>query len=144
MEACDGPSDVFDGIDCSEARAVLPRRASCVYIHDYHCAWPDVPEVCTMIPRNRPPTAPGVVLREEFLLPLGMTQAELARRMGVPLQRINLLVNGKRALTADTAVRLAAVFQTTPELWMNLQVARDLWFARRAFKGLGTPGRTRS
>jgi addiction module HigA family antidote len=87
-----------------------------------------------MIPRNRPPTSPGVLLREEYLLPLGMTQGELASRMGVPLQRVNLLVNGKRAVTADTAVRLSAVLNTSAEMWMNLQVARDLWFARKAFK----------
>ncbi len=87
-----------------------------------------------MIPQNRPPTSPGEILREEYLLPLGMTQGELASRMGVPLQRVNLLVNGKRAVTAGTAVRLSAVLDTTAELWMSLQVARDLWFARKAFK----------
>ena len=58
-----------------------------------------------VIPRKRRPVSPGEVLREEFLLPMKMTQADLAERMGVPLQRINLLTNEKRAVTAETANR---------------------------------------
>ncbi len=87
-----------------------------------------------MIPKNRLPTHPGVILREEFLVPLGLTQVELARRMGVPIQRINTLVNGKRDMTAETAVLLSRVLATSSEFWMNLQVTRDLY---RASQKLG-------
>jgi len=84
-----------------------------------------------MLPKNRPPTSPGEVLVEEFLGPLGMTQVELARRMGIPLQRVNTVVTGKRAITAETAVLLARVLGTSAAFWMNLQVAVDLWHAER-------------
>ncbi|MBI3181798.1 MAG: HigA family addiction module antidote protein [Myxococcales bacterium] len=83
-----------------------------------------------MLPKNRTPTPPGEVLAEEFLAPLGMTQTELAQKMGVPVQRVNLLVNGKRAITAETALLLARIFEASPEFWMNLQAAYDLWQAR--------------
>jgi len=69
--------------------------------------------------------------------PLGMTQVALAEKMGVPLQRVNTLVNGKRGVTAETAILLADVLGTTPEFWMNLQVSLDLWTARRAMKRTG-------
>jgi antitoxin HigA-1 len=84
-----------------------------------------------MLPRNRPPTTPGEVLVEEFLKPLEVTQLGLAERMGVPVQRINTMINGKRGVTADTAIRLARVLKTTPEFWMNLQTAYDLWTAEQ-------------
>ncbi len=84
-----------------------------------------------MIPRNRIPTHPGTVLKEEFLKPMGMSQVELARRMGVPVQRINTLINGKRNMTAETAIVLARVLKTSAELWMKLQVARDLYKASK-------------
>ena len=90
-----------------------------------------------MIPKNRPPTSPGELLLEEFLKPLGMTQVALAEKMGVPIQRVNTLVNGKRGVTAETAILLAEVLGTTPEFWMNLQMALDLWHARRALKKAG-------
>jgi addiction module HigA family antidote len=83
-----------------------------------------------MIPSHRAPTSPGEILLLEFLEPLKMTQVELARRMGVPLQRVNLLINGKRAITADTALLLARVFKTSPEMWMALQASFDLWQAQ--------------
>ncbi len=84
-----------------------------------------------MIPKNRIPTHPGTVLKEEFLKPLGMSQVELARRMRVPIQRINTLINGKRDMTAETAILLAGVLKTSAELWMNLQVALDLYKASK-------------
>ncbi len=74
-----------------------------------------------MIPKNRRPTSPGEVLREEFLGPMKMTQGDLAERMGVPIQRINLLINKQRAVTAETAILLAKALGTAPEFWMNLQ-----------------------
>ena len=90
-----------------------------------------------MIPKHRPPTPPGEILLEEFLEPLGMTQVALAQAMGVPIQRVNTLINGKRGVTAETALLLAKVFDTTPEFWMALQAARDLWHARRAMMKVG-------
>lgn len=83
---------------------------------------------------KRKPTTPGEILREEFLTPLGMTQVQLASRLGVPLQRINTIIAGRRAVTAETAILLAKVFKTTPEFWMNLQTAVDLWEARKKLK----------
>jgi len=83
-----------------------------------------------MIPKNRKPTHPGKILLQEFLVPLNMSQVELARRMGVPIQRINTLINAKRNMTAETAILLARVLNTSSEFWMNLQVACDLYDAR--------------
>jgi addiction module HigA family antidote len=83
-----------------------------------------------MIPRHRKPSHPGEILFQEFLGPMGLSQVEIARRMGVPVQRVNTLVNGKRDMTAETAVLLSRVLKTSPEFWMNLQDARDLYEAR--------------
>ena len=68
------------------------------------------------VPTHRPPTHPGEMLREEFLEPLGMTQSELSQRLGVPFQRVNSLVNGRRSLTPDTALRLSKLFGMTATL----------------------------
>jgi len=84
-----------------------------------------------MIPTNRRPTHPGEMLLLEFLEPRKISQSELAGKMGVPIQRINTLINGKRGITAETALLLAEVLKTTPEFWMNLQAAYDLYEARR-------------
>ncbi len=84
-----------------------------------------------MIPKHRQPTHPGEILLEEFLKPRGLTQVELARRMGVPIQRINTLINGKRDMTAETAILLSRVLNISSEFWMNLQVACDLYKAHR-------------
>ena len=84
------------------------------------------------LPTNRPPTHPGEMLAEEFLAPHGLTQVELAQRLGVPFQRVNQIVNGRRGITPDTALRLARFFGTTPDLWLNLQRAWDLYAALRA------------
>jgi addiction module HigA family antidote len=79
-----------------------------------------------MQPDNRIPTHPGEILLEEFLVPLGQTQVALAEHLGVPVQRINELVRGKRGVTPETAWLLAQALNTTPEFWLNLQVAHDL------------------
>jgi antitoxin HigA-1 len=84
-----------------------------------------------MIPKNRKPSHPGVILREEFLRPMNLSQVELARRMGVPIQRVNTLVNGKRDMTAETAILLARELKTSSEFWMNLQVSVDLYNASK-------------
>jgi len=87
-----------------------------------------------MIPKHREPVSPGEVLLEEFLDPMGLTQVELARKMNVPIQRVNTLIKGKRDMTAETAVLLARVLNTSSEFWMNLQVACDLYKAQRALE----------
>lgn len=81
------------------------------------------------IPKDRAPTSPGEMLLEEFLKPLGMTQAELAERIRVPYVRVNELVHGKRRVTPSTALRLAKAFGTSPEFWLNGQLALDLYRA---------------
>jgi addiction module HigA family antidote len=85
-----------------------------------------------MIPTNRPPTHPGEMLLEEFLKPLEMTQVQAAEKMGISQNRLNELIRGKRGMTADTALRLAKLLKTTPEFWMNLQTAYDLYEAKHA------------
>jgi antitoxin HigA-1 len=84
------------------------------------------------LPKYRPPTHPGEMLLEEFLKPLGMTQVELAAKINVSYPRVNEIVNGKRGITPDTALRLSALFGTTPEVWLNGQRNWDLWHAMRA------------
>lgn len=84
-----------------------------------------------MKPKHRIPTHPGEILLKEFLIPLEKTQVECAAAMGVPVQRINTLIRGKRGVTAETALLLARYLDTTPEFWMNLQTAYDLHQARK-------------
>ena len=83
-----------------------------------------------MIPRHRKPVHPGEVLLEEYLEPRNLSQVELAPPMGVPVQRVNTLINAKRDMTAETAILLSQVLKTSPEFWMNLQDARDLYEAK--------------
>ena len=77
------------------------------------------------------PIHPGEILREEFLLPLGMTAHALALELKVPAPRINDIVRERRAITPDTALRLARYFGTTPQFWMNLQSSYDLKITER-------------
>jgi addiction module HigA family antidote len=77
-----------------------------------------------------PPLTPGEVLLEEFMRPLGLTARSLAAELGVPGNRISAIINGSRGITAETALRLARRFETSAELWMNLQTAHDLAVAR--------------
>jgi len=72
------------------------------------------------------PVHPGEILREEYLLPLGLTPYALAKALDVPRTRIERLARGETAVTTDTALRLARYFGTSPDMWMNLQVAFDL------------------
>jgi len=73
-----------------------------------------------------PPIHPGKILLEEFLQPLGISQYRLAKDIKVPARRINEIVHGKRAITADTALRLGKFFNMSPQFWMNLQTRYDL------------------
>ena len=82
--------------------------------------------------RRLPPVHPGEILREDLLKPLRISINRLARDLRVPVTRISEIVNGRRGITADTALRLARYFGTTPEFWMNLQAAHDLDLAQRA------------
>ncbi len=82
--------------------------------------------------KTLPNIHPGEVLLEEFLVPLGISQNALARAAGVPPRRINEIVLGKRSISADTAVRLAAVLGTSERFWLGLQADYDLEEARRA------------
>lgn len=81
--------------------------------------------------RRLPPVHPGEILREEFLEPMGLSVYELANALNVPRSRANDIVRGRRAITTDTALRLARYFGTTPEFWINLQARHDLDVANR-------------
>lgn len=84
------------------------------------------------IPTHRSPTHPGEMLREEFLIPLGLTQLQLAQAIHVPYQRVNEIVRGHRGITPSTALRLAKFFGTSAGFWMNLQLRWDLYAAQQA------------
>jgi addiction module HigA family antidote len=80
--------------------------------------------------KKLPPVHPGEVLLEDFMKPLGLSQYRVAMDIGVPPLRINQIVHGKRAITADTALRLARYFGTTPGIWLRLQIRYDLELAQ--------------
>ena len=81
------------------------------------------------LPRKRPPTHPGEMLFEEFVKPLELTQAELARRLGVSYPRLNEIIKGRRSVTPDTALRLSRVLGMSADFWLGLQQDWDLWHA---------------
>lgn len=81
--------------------------------------------------RRIPPTHPGEILRAEFLDPMGLSVYALAKAIKVPRSRLNDIVRGRRAITADTALRLARYLGTSPELWINLQAHYDLEIAKQ-------------
>ncbi len=83
------------------------------------------------------PVHPGEVLKEEFMAPLGLSANRLARAIRVPANRVSAIVSGDRAVTADTALRLAKAFGTTPDFWLSLQKRYDLDCAREAATDLG-------
>jgi addiction module HigA family antidote len=85
-------------------------------------------------PNILPPVHPGEVLRELYLEPLGMSSGALAKKLGVPRTRIERVVTEKTAITPDTALRLSKFFDTTPELWMNMQTGYDLKMEAKAKK----------
>lgn len=86
------------------------------------------------VPTDRAPSHPGEILREEFLLPMGISQVDLAERLNIPFQRVNQIVREKRSVTPDTAMRLAKVFDTSVDLWLNLQLAWDFYQAHHSSK----------
>jgi addiction module HigA family antidote len=88
------------------------------------------------IPTEREPTHPGEMLLEEFLIPSGLTQRELADAIHVPYQRVNEIVNARRGVTPGTALRLAKFFGMSPSFWMNLQLRWDLYHAQQEEKSV--------
>jgi len=86
-------------------------------------------------PRLLPPVHPGEILREDLMAPLGLSINRLARDLHVPVNRVSEIVNGRRGITADTALRLARYFGSTPEFWLNLQAGYDLQHASRDVAG---------
>ena len=95
----------------------------------------DIP--ATGLPTHRQPSHPGTILLNRFLKEMSMSQAEAARKMSMPVNRVNELVRGKRGITARSALRLGKLFDTTPQFWMNLQANWDLWHALQEEKKLG-------
>jgi len=87
------------------------------------------------IPIDSPPIHPGEALREDFLPDLGLTQEQLAARLGISFRRVNEILNEKRPVTLDTALRLGRLFGQTPAFWLNLQTAYDLWHAEHGELG---------
>ena len=84
------------------------------------------------IPTHRAPTHPGQMLKEEFLLPLALTQRELAKRLHISYPRLNELIRGRRGMTPDTALRLERLLGMEAQFWLNLQLAWDLYRAKRS------------
>lgn len=90
------------------------------------------PLVQRRLPSHRPPTHPGEMLLEEFLKPLGITQSAFAIRLGISFPRLNEVINAKRSVTPDTALRLARVTGMSADFWLGLQQDWDLWHALRS------------
>ncbi len=84
------------------------------------------------VPTHRVPTHPGEMLLEEFLVPMSLTQKELAKAIHVTYQKLNELVNGRRGMTPILALRLAKFFGVSADFWMNLQLRWDLYYAQQA------------
>ncbi|MEE8484411.1 MAG: HigA family addiction module antitoxin [Nitrospinota bacterium] len=89
-----------------------------------------------MLPKKRPPTHPGEMLLKEFLEPLGIMQVEFARHLKWPYARLNEIVNGKRGVTADSALSFGEALKTGPEFWLNLQRDWDLWHEKKKHRGV--------
>jgi len=95
------------------------------------CGLSLIREVEDIMKNQMRPVHPGEILREEYLVPINLSANALAQVLGVPANRISAIVAEKRAVTADTALRLARAFKTSPEFWLNLQQAFDLRTAER-------------
>ncbi len=102
----------------SKSRTIIKLRAN-------------APLVERRLPTHHPPTHPGEMLLEEFLKPLGITQSAFARQLGVSFPRLNEVINRKRSVTPDTALRLARVTGMSADFWLGLQQDWDLWHALR-------------
>ncbi len=87
-----------------------------------------------MLHNKRKPTSPGEILYEEFLVPLGISQRALADHIACDYKVINRIVNERSSITPTIATKLAAAFETTPDFWLNAQIALDLWILRKPRK----------
>ncbi len=90
-----------------------------------------IAEVTETLPRKRRPTHPGTALRD-IIEEHGLTQQDFADRLGIARHRLNEILNGKRSVTPDTALRLGRVLGTSPDVWLNMQLACDVWDAMHA------------
>lgn len=86
------------------------------------------------VPNNRMPSHPGEILLHEFIEPLELTQKQIAEHLGWTYARVNEIVNGKRGVTADSALSLSEAFGVTPDFWLNLQTIFDLYQAKQKHK----------
>lgn len=91
-----------------------------------------------MLPKKRPPTHPGQMLLKEFLEPLNMTQKDFAEHLGWTYARLNEIINGRRGVSAESALAFSDAFKMEPEFWLNLQRDWDLWHAMKAHKHIKT------
>ncbi len=82
-----------------------------------------------LLPKQRKPTHPGEILQEEFLKPLGLSQAQFARHLGWTYAKLNEIIREKRGITPDSALDLSMALGTSPMFWLNLQLCYDLWEA---------------
>ncbi len=87
-----------------------------------------------MLPKFREPTRPGEMLLKEFLKPMGLTQKVFAKHLGWTYARLNEIINGRRGITASSALAFADALDTSPEFWMNLQLQHDLWIGYQKHK----------
>jgi len=88
---------------------------------------------------QRKPTSPGEILREEFVIPMKLTQKELAEHLGCDIKVINRIINERSSIVAEMALKLAATFKTSPDFWLNAQKAVDLYRASKNLKKLPKP-----
>lgn len=86
--------------------------------------------------KRRPPTHPGGILKRHYIEPLSLTISEIAKDLGVSRKAVSKIVNEKGSITPDMALRLSKAFNTTPELWLNLQIKYNLWIAEQKCTGL--------
>jgi antitoxin HigA-1 len=99
-----------------------------------------------MLKRGLPPVHPGEILKELFIEPLGLTQAEFAQNLGITRKTLSMLLNEHQGVSAEMALRLSKAFNTSPDLWLNLQREFDLWHAEKKVKlsGIKPYRRTKS
>ena len=86
--------------------------------------------------RERLPTTPGEILKKGYLTPLNLTQRQVADNLGVDIKVINRIANGRTSVTPEMAIKLGAAFDTTPEFWLNAQIAVDLYHAQKTSRKL--------
>jgi proteic killer suppression protein len=126
----DGHAHEVEIVDCHRGGHGMPTRHRLISRKELDAGCVRFGDVATAA--RLPSVTPGEILREEFLVPMGLSATRLAREIGVPANRITAILAGTRAITADTALRVAARFGTSAEFWMNLQTAHDHGVARQA------------